>query len=226
MLHFIPDYEALTLGKHLIIADLHIGLELEPKGYRIPAQTRKMIEKTRLLLKKTGKKSLIILGDLKHQIPRTPFRELHEVRRYTETIREQANIILIKGNHDGSIESIIPECEVVPEKRVGKYLLIHGHRNPKDKTYKGIIMAHNHPVVRFKDKLGGITQEKAWLVSKEIYMMPSFNDLISGTPVEECSLGPIAKKLKPEDTQVYLLDGTYIGKVSHLHDKDLKQPIQ
>jgi putative SbcD/Mre11-related phosphoesterase len=204
MLKFVPDYEALTLGKHLVIADLHIGLELELKGYRIPPQTRKMIDKTKKLLKKTKKKSLIILGDLKHQIPGTPFREMHEIRKYTENIREIADITLVKGNHDGGIEAIIPEIKVIPEMKAGKYLLIHGHRIPKDKTHTGVIMAHNHPVVRFKDKLGGVVQEKAWLVSGETYMMPSFNDLIGGTPAEACKLGPIAKKLKPEKTGVYL----------------------
>lgn len=241
MLHFIPDFEALTLEKYLIIADLHIGMELEPKGYRIPPQTKRMIEKTKFLLEKTKKKSLIVLGDLKHQIPGTPYREMHEVRRYTENIRELANITLVKGNHDGGIESIIPECEVVPELRVGKYLLVHGHRNPRGvqgsfrssikKNIKNnengskaprIIMAHNHPIARFTDKLGGVVQEKAWLVSGNTYMMSSFNDMITGTPVEECRLGPIAKKLKPEETSVYLLDGTYLGLVSHIAEKSNK----
>jgi putative SbcD/Mre11-related phosphoesterase len=225
MLHFIPDFEALTLEKYLIIADLHIGMELEPKGYRIPPQTRKMIEKTKFLLEKTKKKSLIVLGDLKHQIPGTPYREMYEVRKYTENIRDLANITLVKGNHDGGIESIIPECEVVPELRVGKYLLVHGHRNPRGvqgSEAPRIIMAHNHPIARFTDKLGGVVQEKAWLVSKDICMMPSFNDMIAGTPVEECRLGPIAKKLKPEETSVYLLDGTYLGIVSHIAEKSNK----
>ena len=69
----IPAYneKALVLGDYLIVADLHIGLEreLSEKGLHVPSQLRKMEARIIELLKNTGKERLIILGDLKHNIP-------------------------------------------------------------------------------------------------------------------------------------------------------------
>jgi putative SbcD/Mre11-related phosphoesterase len=215
-MNFLPDAEALVIKDCLVIADLHIGMEL-CTGHRIPPQTDRMIKKTNALLEKTKKRKLVILGDLKHQIPRTPFRELREVRRYFESVKGSAKIILVKGNHDGGIEGILPECEVVSELLVSNTLLIHGHRKPKGEFEK-IIMAHNHPMVEFRDRFGGVLREKAWIAGKlgekEVTMMPAFNDMIGGTPVQECRLGPIASRMKGREA--YLLDGTFLGPVNSL----------
>jgi metallophosphoesterase superfamily enzyme len=72
---------ALTIGKALVVADLHIGKEhvLSKQGVMIPSQTRVIEEKLVYLIEKCGVGELIILGDFKHNIPSTSMHEYKEI---------------------------------------------------------------------------------------------------------------------------------------------------
>jgi hypothetical protein len=56
----------------------------------------------------------------------------------------------------------------------------------------------------------------------EMILMPTFNDLLGGLPVNgdapQSLLGPMLRRnaIKTDDFEVYLLDGTYLGKVGFL----------
>ena len=58
----------------------------------------------------------------------------------------------------------------------------------------------------------------------EMILMPTFNDLLGGLPVNseapQSLLGPMLRKnaIKTDDFEVYLLDGTYLGKVGFLKE--------
>jgi uncharacterized protein len=65
------------------------------------------------------------------------------------------------------------------------------------------------------------------LRAKQIFMMPSFNDFLGGRPVNEAStrksldgelIGPVlrSKAVKMDDSELYLLDGTFLGTLSQL----------
>lgn len=120
--------------------------------------------------------------------------------------------------------------------------LMHGHAWPSPELLntKLLITAHNHPAVEFRDKLGGRTIEPIWLraeldVSKfpkklrkhinklpELFVMPAFSGLVRGAAVNREMpkelIGPMFKagSVKLDDAEAYLLDGTFLGKISKL----------
>ncbi|MEM4699406.1 MAG: metallophosphoesterase [Candidatus Nezhaarchaeales archaeon] len=119
--------------------------------------------------------------------------------------------------------------------------LIHGHAWPSKELFKCkvLLMGHNHPVVEFRDQLGFRGSFPAWLSMKidvksqgllpkevahetvklrRVIVMPAFNTLLSGKPVnteDRKFFGPLleSRALNIEEAEVYLLDGTFMGKV-------------
>jgi len=242
----IPAYneKALVLENYLIVADLHIGLEreLSEKGLHVPSQLRKMEARIIELLKSTGKERLIILGDLKHNIPMISWQEYREIPGFIERLSQYADVALVKGNHDGAIEKITPNLKVLRELPVnGEVLLLHGHAKPSNLDYDYLIIAHNHPCIEFRGEFGYGVTESAWIrlnfkkeylstidiqKNPEIIIMPAFNDLIYGMPFNARKsrelIGPFFRNRLVElsDARVFLLDSTYIGRI-----KDLKLEI-
>ena len=219
---FVVGKPALVIGKALIIADLHIGItrELYESGVSMPSQIKDMTDKIHELKKATRTKQLIILGDIKHKVPGISWQELKEVPEFLSSL-EFEKIVIVKGNHDGSIEKMIEGINKVRIRKsivVGDYLLTHGHRNVK--TKKNIVIAHNHPHIRFRDRFGAIYTEPVWvrgsINGRELIVMPAFNELCGATIVnKDALLGPIAKKIR--NAHAFLLDGTDLGLI-----KDLK----
>jgi putative SbcD/Mre11-related phosphoesterase len=214
---FIKNYPAMKLGKYLVVADLHFGItkDIYDSGIRLPNQAKRMAEKINRLKKITKTESLVILGDLKHNIPNILIQEKKEISEFLSSV-DFERIILIKGNHDGKIETIVGErCLVKKYMKISGYLLAHGHGNIKTGSKK-IIIGHNHPQIMFRDQLNAYYTEPVWLVGtsgkKEITIMPAFNELCGSTIVNrDALLGPIVRGLKKNQTHIYLLDGTYIG---------------
>ncbi|MEM7819806.1 MAG: metallophosphoesterase [Candidatus Aenigmatarchaeota archaeon] len=226
---FVKNYPAMKIGNNLIIADLHIGItkDIYEHGVKILNQTKSLAKKVNELKIMTNTKRLIILGDIKHKIPKITFQELKEVPEFLSLV-DFKDIIIIKGNHDGNIEKIIKNInkniKVKKSFIIGKYLLTHGHRNVK--TNKIIIIGHNQPHIKFKDDIGAVYIEPVWIRGltkdkKKLIIMPAFNELCGATIVNRDELlGPIAKKLIKKKSHVYLLDGTDLGTLNDLEITD------
>jgi putative SbcD/Mre11-related phosphoesterase len=208
MLRFIVNEPALLLGKALVVADLHLGLEsdLAKSGIRIPSQTGKISGKIKKLLSENDCRELIILGDIKHVIPGLPYPEKAEVLDFIGQFAVPVKII--KGNHDGSIQNYL---KIYKEINREGYLLTHGHMKIR-RTKKKIISGHVHPVLEFRDGLGGRISERVWIAGKNHIIMPAFNDLLGGVDVRN-----FEKDVK--DADLYLLDGLYLGRISDLQEK-------
>lgn len=122
---------------------------------------------------------------------------------------------------------------------------VHGHTWPAPHVMKSnrIVMGHNHPMILFSDALGARRNESCWLRARssadwaerrftsrkvlgyggdsEFIIMPAFNSVCSGKPVNVCNtklLGPLMRSrlINVEDADIYLLDGTYLGKLDAL----------
>lgn len=238
----IPAYneKALVLGDYLIIADLHIGLEkeLSKKGLHISRQLSRMEERIIQLLRSTGKEKLVILGDLKHNIPLISWEEYRKIPGFIERISQYAEVTLVKGNHDGGIEKIAPALKVTRELVIdSKALLLHGHTRPREIEYEYLLLGHNHPCIEFRGRFGRSVTESAWIRTRfkkeylhgmgarknpEIIIMPAFNDLIYGLPFNTKKsnelLGPFFKKelVELSKARAFLLDGTYLGRIKDL----------
>jgi len=211
----VPVYGApallLKIGKEraIVISDLHLGVEheLAERGISLPSQIPKL--KTRLieLLKKHRGTRLIILGDVKHNVPITTWHEWRELPEFFADLAKLVKIDVIRGNHDGDLEGMVPREVTVHDphgvvmgggKRVG---LMHGHTWPAPELFNTelIIAGHNHPAIEFRDELGGRSIEPIWLRAKldpkkfpkkltpspkkklpELLVVPAFSELVGG----------------------------------------------
>ena len=240
-----PVYEkkALVFGSTLVIADLHLGIEheLARAGVRIPSQAGGMGDRIVELLEELKPEKLVILGDLKHNIPGVSAQEVKEVPELVGRLGGYCEVVVIKGNHDGSIERMLPGIEVRKGLELGDdVLLLHGNAwfEGESMDYDYVVFAHNHPCIEFVDGLGNRSREPAWIRTRftsrirefytlskepEVIIMPAFNDLISGTPFnrQQRLLGPFFNKgtIEIGRARAYLLDGTCLGEVRELEQE-------
>jgi len=242
---FVQDTPALLLGKILIIGDIHIGVEREYRdsGLYIPSQTGKILENVKNLVEKTRAKKIIILGDVKHNIPGTSSQEERDIPVFLEKLSEYAEVEVIPGNHDGDLKRILPEkIKLHPSKGIGldDIYLIHGHTWPEKEFLKAkiLIMAHIHFHIEFKDKLRYRWTEPVWVktvldkrkIAKRfgevkklprIIIIPAFNRLVGGMCVnketeEKDFISPVFRCCDKKISELYLLDGTYLGMLKNL----------
>jgi hypothetical protein len=225
----------------LFIADMHIGLEHEIllAGARIPPKTGEMLARLLKILKETKAKTLVIAGDLKHNIPMSSFHEEREIPRVIEALLEIVDEIhLVPGNHDGGIDRYLPgDVKLHSNKGIvlGDYGIWHGHCWPSEEVMasRTVLMGHVHPQVVFVDGVEARSSERCWVrglwdykvASKEyetlgegFIILPAFNDLCGGSRVNDMGQRKIGMVLRNgladiAKAEMWLLDGTELGKV-------------
>ncbi len=181
MIYPITPWPALVINQDgstvLVVADLHLGFEYElsEMGINIPSQTLKVQSKLMKITKEVRPSRLIILGDVKHSVSNISLQEWKELPAFFESILEHVKTVeVIPGNHDGDLIPLTPpSVKILPthgividgKERVG---LFHGHTWPTiellDADY--LVMAHNHPVIRFEDSFGYRTVRRAWIKTR------------------------------------------------------------
>ena len=202
----------LARERSLVVADLHLGIEgeLASKGVSLPSQIPKVKERLLELIKRRRPDRLIFLGDVKHNVPIASWQEWRELPGFFEELAKLVRVEIIRGNHDGGLEGMVPQGVKIhgargivlgKRKRVG---LMHGHTwpSPEVLNVKLLASAHNHPAVEFRDELGGRTIEPVWLRAKldtskfprrlqeqiegeppELLVTPAFSELVGGAAV-------------------------------------------
>jgi len=225
---FLEDRPCLVAGNSLVVGDLHNGIEHElfEKGVHVPSQTQPKLERLQQALAETKAKRLIILGDLKHNIPITSRQEYYEVPEFLNSLKSYVSeIILTKGNHDGGIENLLPpgitlEMEFI-ESGIGYF---HGHTTPSEELLacNHIIKAHTHPAIRVADIKPYILP--VWVETKlkenETYVtvIPTFDQNARGICLNvNGPVGPLMKNLADLDAaELFMLDGSYFGTLGEL----------
>ena len=247
---FLIEHPKNNKQNVLVLADIHYGIEhsLAQAGARLPSHTKKITDRIIDLCSKYEVTTLVLLGDIKHTVPTTSRQEWHEIPEVFDKLAGAINKIdIIPGNHDGNLQRLIPSSvkNVRFHPTSGTVLygigLFHGHTWPAPKVFQAsqVLMAHNHPNVLFMDKLGGQVSYSCWLRSTldieivkirypkisgqgpEIIIMPAFNDIGTGTPVNAKNpefLGPLLKNklVALNSAKIYLLDGTDLGRLDEL----------
>lgn len=228
--------------KFLVIADLHIGIEseLRENGLQVLSQTNVMEQRIISILTTNTISDIILLGDIKHNIPSSTIQERTDVNRFLNTLETYSNLHILPGNHDGNIYRLLPSTvKLYPSdgfvfEGIG---FTHGHRKPNKEVMEceQVVIGHTHPTVMLTDRLGYRTFEQCWLRSVphndtliekyptshnlQILVMPAFNPLCGGIAVNrDPILGPFRSLIDIENAGIYLLDGSFLGKV-----KDLKE---
>jgi putative SbcD/Mre11-related phosphoesterase len=249
MIKFLTDFPALLISekKMLVIADIHLGLEHELflSGVTIPSQIQKFQKVIEGLIRMTRAKSLMILGDIKHEVPGISKKEEREIPQFFYNLMEKVEVSCCRGNHDTYLEQILPDdVKIFPSEgvRMGRYGFFHGHAWPS-KELMGcdfLITGHIHPVVEFVDKLGYRAVEQVWIrgvldaktVKKKFglekvgrldtIIMPAFNRLLGGLAmnymVDKELMGPLLTKrfFDVNKSDAYMLDGTCLGSIAAL----------
>ncbi|MBS7621107.1 metallophosphoesterase [Candidatus Bathyarchaeota archaeon] len=157
--------------KVLVVADLHIGWEiaLSEKGIHVPTQMPKLLQKLKMLISRFRPEKLLIVGDVKHTVATAEISEWHDVPDFFTELKTQVQEIqVIRGNHDGNLDPLLPEgVKTLPSSGtiIGDVGFFHGHRWPSPALLKckTIVMGHVHPVVGFHDPAGFRITRQVWV---------------------------------------------------------------
>ncbi len=243
----VPGERALVATEDdrttLVAADLHLGLErrMAGEGWHMPSSTDGIVARLLALVESQEANVLALVGDIKDSIHTASRQEELELPRAIGQLSDAVEEIhLIKGNHDGDLEAWVPYARHLTihggrGARLGGLGLCHGHSWPDKEVMatEYLVLAHNHPSVEFQDKLGHRLREPAWFrtrlipeptverygeVDPEVILMPPFNELLTGTPLNRpgyMGLGPLLVRglVDLENAEVYLVDGIHLGRL-------------
>ena len=236
----VPDLPAAVADcggeRALVVADLHAGIEraiAAEHGVALDSRADARRERLLSLLDRTGPDRIVFLGDLMHSIGDPGGAERGEVEVLFEALPD-VPVTLVKGNHDGGIESWV-DVEVTDPRgiRIGDVGFVHGHTWPAGEVLAAdvVCVGHEHPCVRLTDEVGGSRVERAWLrgpLRREPFenhvdglrwndpdgvVFPAFNELAGGTWVNVAGQSFLAPFLPAalDDADAFLLDGTRLG---------------
>ncbi|MFA9416426.1 metallophosphoesterase [Natrinema sp. HArc-T2] len=180
----VPDEPAATatIGgeRALLVADYHAGYEAGlryDRGVDVPSHAPDRRERLLALCERTRPDRLVILGDLMHSIGEPGGAERGELEVLFESLPATLAVTVVKGNHDGRIETWLDESDdidatvdIVSGKGValGAVGVCHGHTWPDPAVLESevVCLGHEHPCVRLTDAVGGSRVERAWLRGK------------------------------------------------------------
>lgn len=241
---FLLNKPIALVNRSLVISDLHIGIEqeLRKSGIFIQPQIDKLLGLIEEAVEETRAKRLIILGDLKHEVPGLSLRELREVPRFLARLAEKIEVIITKGNHDANLERMpLPDVKIYGSGgfKLGKYGFFHGHGWPAKELIgcDYLFMGHLQPAIEFRDSMGYRLIEQVWVrtrVNRKVILkrygdrvgkliltvVPSFNKLAGSFSLnsERKLLGPLlnSKAIEKRKFKIYLMDGTYLGTLERI----------
>ncbi len=236
-MQFLYNAPAIFYHDAIIVGDTHFGIErkMRLRGIHYKFFSERVADKLIDLIKQKNAKKLIIIGDVKDEIGTTD----EITYGVLERLSEHAELILVKGNHDGGLE--FPGAEIVDSsgfvyRKIG---LSHGHSWPAEDLFSAeyIVNAHQHPVIMFRDRLGKTHAEPAWLFVPpdpervsgqykdfnrkiQLVIIPAFNPLVGAVINRkgEKHLGPLLNNnlFKLEQSKVFRLDGILLGKLGDI----------
>ena len=244
---FVYGSPAMVVGKgrrsYVVVGDIHIGMEskLRRLGIRLYDTAASMARDILRIASEFGISRAILLGDIKDQVLRPESPERFAISNFFN-ILSPLDITVVRGNHDAYLSEML-SVPIVDELTAGNFSFTHGNSWPSEKAMqsKYLITAHNHAALSIKDINGAVYSRKAWVVaginpeeasarysrfnkSIKLVIMPAFNDMILGHPVnagESRGLGPLLQNriFETETASVYSLEGQYFGTISDLRKK-------
>lgn len=244
-LKFICNEPALVYGRALVVADLHLGVERSLFGEMIEVDFFGRVKDRLLkLVDENGCEEVVVVGDVKHDVPTMRAPEREKLRKFVEEVRGKVKVSIVMGNHDGGIMREVKGVDVYGASgmRRGEVAFVHGHAWPSERMMgaEWLVVAHNHPCVEFVDRVGYRRVEKVWVVGRidkgrvgrkykkfnkemRFVLMPAFSELIGGMVLNSKKrklLGPLFRNemFKLDEAETFLLNGINIGKLSEIEE--------
>ena len=172
-LRFIADGPALLVSNRqriLAVADLHIGIEAElaARGWHVASRTGERLERLLSCIESSDPDLLLLLGDIKHNLPRTTVQEYRELPAFLDRVRKHVPIRVLPGNHDTAISRFIDPEEFLD--RTGAVVdgtgYLHGHTMLSPSLRGRLVVAgHHHPLVSIRDQVGCALRSPAYLLA-------------------------------------------------------------
>lgn len=156
----------------LVVADIHLGIEwdLYRSGINLPSQMEGRLDRLLGYIQANSPDRVILLGDVKHNVPQVSWQEKDEIPRFLETLAEYTHVDILPGNHDGGIELLFNRQKDIKVHSARGAVIdgvgyFHGHTWPSPEILAAshVVTAHNHPTVRFTDAFGYSIVEPAWI---------------------------------------------------------------
>ncbi|TAJ44584.1 metallophosphoesterase [Methanofollis fontis] len=238
---FLPECPALLMENDLrvlVIADLHFGIEsgLARSGVHVQSQSAARAERALAAVRETSPDLVLLLGDVKHSVPLTSRQEYAELPAILDRFRRLAPLRVAPGNHDGGLARFLQEGELLPAAGtvIDGVGYLHGHTHPGPALLgRLIVCGHLHPVVSLTDEVGcSLRAEPAYLYSPllgeyagtetRLLVLPPACEFSGGVDVlgvGESGLGPLARCIDQEHAEVWLRDGTYIGRLGEIREQ-------
>jgi metallophosphoesterase superfamily enzyme len=186
---------------------------------------------------------VVLLGDVKHNIPSATRQEYRELPGIIATIRDLAPVSVLPGNHDVGIGRFFPDSELLPKNGavIDGVGYLHGHTIPAPGLFGRLIIAgHHHPMVSLYDEVGCALQAPAYLLAglddsrsltaerdgiwqtTRVLFMPAFNECAGFDilRIVNYPFSPLSRSIQRDSAEVFLCDGTFVGPVSLLEKAD------
>ncbi len=242
-MRFLLD-NALLIGRTLAIADLHLGLEKSfgERGVSIPPQTKNLEGRIEKLVRETGAKRIVFVGDFKDKVVGVGKWEQREIPEFLWRLQRKVKVSIVKGNHDGNLELVTPGWVRIYGSegfREGKTGFAHGHAWVSEDILKAerVVLGDLHPAIEFVDGKSRAV-EQVWVRCavnrkflekrygrktrlREAVIIPAFNRLTGSAPINRRGFRlerPLGKFLDWKNGEVFLTDGTFLGKLKELID--------
>lgn len=229
----IAKYKYIGLGmymikeKTLILGDLHIGSDtnLASSGALSPLLGLTEVKETiDHILSKVDVKKIMLLGDIANNFGPLSYQETKGIRDLMVWLKEKAEVIVIKGNHDTFVEKLLENLNIALKEHltIDKFLFCHGDKILEEKDSKIIVIGHEHPAIKISN---GIRSEKFKCIieteyeNKKLIVLPSANKLTMGTAINaEKLLSPYLKKMDPKKTKIFVVEDMNILNFGTLKD--------
>jgi uncharacterized protein len=159
----------------LVVADIHLGIEwdLYKSGINLPSRMEERLDRILGYVEADSPDRIILLGDVKHNVPQISWQEKGEIPRFLKALAEHAHVDIFPGNHDGGIELLLNgQKDATIHSARGAVLdgvgYFHGHTWPAPELLAAshVVTAHNHPTVHFTDMFGHSIVESVWVKAK------------------------------------------------------------
>ncbi len=200
----------LDEGPTAVIGDLHLGYEraLEQEGLYLPRiNTSSIRDDLNDIISNYEPSRIVLLGDVKHDFKHAGWEERNQVRSIIELIAEDAEAVVVKGNHDNFIQNIISDMGILAVDHIDVmgYRLEHGHC---DSGVRPVIIGHEHPSVRIPGAVGGGLKVHCFVHARKegVIVVPPFSPFASGNDLvldDDAVMAPALRSCDYADAEIY-----------------------